>query len=70
MPVSREFKARMRARYAHLYAPTALAKLYEQAPKEKKAPFKPLPRGATLPQAPKSVPHYLHSADRPPVKLA
>jgi hypothetical protein len=68
MPVSNQFKAKMRARYAHLYAPAALGKLYQKPPKQKKLPPKPLPRGATLPLDDRPADRYLHSADRPPIR--
>lgn len=65
MAVSRKHKALMRARYAHLYAPEALQRLYERPTRVKPLPAKPLPRGATLPQEPEPVPIYEHSANRP-----
>lgn len=69
MPVSREHKAKVRARRQHLYAPRALGRLHEQDARAKKLPAKPLPRGATLPTEPAVVPVYEHSADRPPRRI-
>ena len=68
MGVSRQHRDKMRARYAHLYDPRALAKMFTK-PREKPAPAREsLPRGATLPKEPEPAVVWIHSADRPPRK--
>lgn len=69
MSVSREHKAKVRARKQHLYAPRTIGRLHEQQQREEKLPTNPLPRGATLPTEPSVVPIYEHSADRPPRRI-
>lgn len=61
----------MLIKYAHLYAPVALARLRQRdTPEKEERSLMSLPRGATLPKEPAATPVYEHSANYPARKLS
>lgn len=68
--MKREARARLRRKFAHLYAPSALVRLRDRDKPGKEPPARvSLPRGATLPKGPATVPAFVHSAYKPPRKM-